>query len=190
MKLKILLSLFAAALIGVILTSGCDSKEKKESKNKFDLLTTKDGIVYRINKQSGEVLLIAAQSSTLVEGTENIESNTNRVEIWDTIAPSELGDIKVGLKTNWRNGKLYYIFTAQPYDHIKSILQTSADAQFLIYLYDADGFLITVLQVKLAEMTPSAPPFKVPTFEMNASLACDLDSYKTIASWAVSRTGF
>lgn len=73
----ILLIIILGLAVSLVLVG--NEKEKKEPKNKWGLITTKDGIVYRINKQTGEVSLIAGTGAIKVEGTDNLEGQTNQI---------------------------------------------------------------------------------------------------------------
>lgn len=190
MKIKAVGSVFAVIIVVFVL--GCSSKEQQHSGDRWDLVAGKDGIVYRINKHSGEVDLIAGKSSVIIQGTENVSSKTNHIVDWGKISMSDLGDIKVQLKTNWRDGNFYYIFKASPFDHFQSIIKTAkSDAQFFVSFYDDDGFLISTLSIKVGEMQIS--PFsgsKPDTFELNATSTCSFDIYASLKSWSISRIGF
>lgn len=180
------------AVISVFLFSlfltGCGPKEHEY---KYELTpATKDGGVYRLNKQSGEVLLIAAQASLIVQGTESVGATTNLVVDWGQMQLSQLGDVKVKLKTNWRGGKLYYLFTVSPYDHLSSIIKTAPNAQFFVSLYDGDGFRIFVIPINVADLTPTpSPGDKIDSVDMNANITCDLSAYQSLKNWSVSRSG-
>src|SRR5258705_460389 len=104
-----------ASVLALLLTlMGCEKKDPPP----YELADAGNGLFYRINKASGEVSLVAGSSVTKLEewaGPKTGAAQTNYVKTWPTETNSTLGNLVLQLKTNWREGKMYYIFTVSPY---------------------------------------------------------------------------
>ena len=96
----------AAVAIVAILT-GCDRAERTET---HELVNAGNGLVYRINKTSGEVSLIAGAQITKLDewraGKKDEPKKSYMID-WPERTLSHLGDIKLELKTTWREGKMF-----------------------------------------------------------------------------------
>lgn len=175
-----LLSIFIV-LGGSLFFSGCDQNKN----DKYQISQpTKDGAVYRLNRQSGEVLMIVGQQSMLVEGTGSESTKTNHLLTWQ-YQLSQLGDATANLKTTWRDGKLCYIFSVSPYDRISR--KAKADAKFYLMFYDHDGFRLTIVPISFSEMSTGG---KDNTSDIDADTVLDLPTYQAIANWNVGTSGF
>jgi hypothetical protein len=186
MKMNFLKNFGVTILLFVVLgfISGCGSKEKKEAKYKWDLITNKDGIVYRINKQTGEISMIAGAQAVKVEGTENSEGQTNAVvqpTLWRDFEFKDM-NTKVTLKTSWRAGRLYYIFTTTPSDLLfERLRQNSPNAYFTVNFFDGDGFNILSIQVKVSEMVHYSDNSCV----ANGNVFFDYDTFSLIKACSI-----
>ena len=177
--------LVVLAAISCCTLVGCGSKAHEHGKYELSE-QSKDGGVYRLNKETGEMLFITASLSMPVEGTEVVDVTTNRVQNWRSIKINQLGDVKVELKTNWRHGRLYYLFTVSPYDHISSIINTAPKGNFFLSMSNANGFRLFGIQINLADLTTTPTSNdKIYSYEMTASVPCDLETYQSIENWAV-----
>lgn len=165
---------------------GCGSKEHEHGKYELSE-QSKDGGVYRLNKETGEVLFITAGLSMPVEGTEVVDVATNRFISWNNLKVNQLGDVKVELKTDWRRGRLYYHFIVSPYDHILSIIKNAPKGKFSLAMQDTKGFRLFETDINLADLTPTATSDdKINLFETTASVPCDLETYQSLATWSVA----
>lgn len=178
------------AAIITVFTVGCDRD------NGWNMITTKDGLVYRINKQTGETALIVGTQATKVEeisSNNTSDSKTNHVVNWLTLRNDPLGGLTLHLKTNWRDGKIYYIFSESPYaGRVKSERsKIGSTAQFFVRLYDGDGFEIFTIPINLSEMVSSWDDTNsVGSLSVNMSSACSLETYEAIKVWNVGWSGF
>jgi hypothetical protein len=99
---------------------GCDSKGR-------DLVTASNGLVYRINKQNGEVSpIVGAQITRLDEFRGSNTEGLKKLYLrdWPVQKVKSLGDISLHLKTTWREGKLHYILSVSP---LSSQVQTAKE---------------------------------------------------------------
>ena len=176
-------------ILGLAVSLVLVGNEKKETKNKWDLTTTKDGLVYRINKQTGEVSLIAGTQATKVEGTENLEGQTNQISgavNWPSLKMEDVVTLVLNLKTKWRDGTLYYDFRISNDPKLEQIKQNSPNAEFTVSLFDEDGFAVLSIPVKLSDMS-----IIVNTgYELNGSVVCGLNTFSSIKTWSYGWIGF
>jgi hypothetical protein len=182
----------AAVAIVAILT-GCDRAERTET---HELVNAGNGLVYRINKTSGEVSLIAGAQITKLDewraGKKDEPKKSYMID-WPERTLSHLGDIKLELKTTWREGKMFYIFRVSPY---AGRVETERDkatsyARFNVNFYDSDGFEILTLPIKLSEMTRKVDDKGKPaSLSMNANTTLTVETYEAIKAWAVGWAGF
>ena len=180
-----LLIVVLALALGFGLTIG----EKHEGKNKWDLITNKDGLVYRINKQTGEVSLIAGTAAVKVEATENLDGLKDispSVVDWPSQTMAGAGNLVLKLKTKWRNGTLYYDFSTVKNDKLDQIKQNSSNAKITILLLDEDGFAILSAPVMLSDMTR----VEGSGYEVTGSTVCGYNTYKCIKIWSFAWSGF
>jgi hypothetical protein len=181
--------IFPATLVLIccsIALSGCGSKQ--HDKGKYELLA-QNGSVYRLNKQTGEVLFINSTWSEVIQGTSTNEVQTNHLTYLGEVKPNWLGDIKLSLKTTWRQNTLYYIFTMSPYDHVSSIIKTTSNAQLVLTVLDHDGFKLLAIPITLADLS-ATPGDKLESFQLNENMPCDLDTYQRIDGYSVHTVGF
>ena len=178
-----------------ILLVACDSKESTEN---WGLVASSNGLVYRINKTTGGVSLIAGEQGTeLVELNERNrdDAKKNYLKDWPVQIIEPLGDITVSLKTTWRDGKLHYQLSAYPYRSAlkkareeKSIL---ADAAFVIVLFDRDGFELESIPVRISAMSGIVDDSgKISAMRATGSRVCSVDTYDALGSAAVQWAGF
>jgi len=176
-----------------ILLIGCGSKQSVET---WDLVTTSNGLVYRINKKTGEVSLVAgAQVTKLDELSEQKKEGAKKSYLrnWPAQSVKHLGDLSLRLKTTWRDGKLHYILTVSPYSsQIQKQRETSfSEARFIINFYDSDGFELFSLPVKLSEMTGVVDDTgKIGSMQANGSVVCSVDTYEALGDSGIGWGGF
>lgn len=172
------------------LLMGCDSKET------WDLVTTSNGLVYRINKNTGEVSIVAgAQIARLDEfrGPKIELAKKSYVRDWPVQTVKSLGDISLRLKTTWRDGKLHYSLFVSP---ISSSLQKAretpyADARFNMTFYDVDGFELFTFPVKIAELTQVVDDDGKPqSFSATGATSCSVETYDALSVSRIGWAGF
>lgn len=183
------LSILAVATV----LTGCDRTEKKDT---HELVTAGNGLVYRINKTSGEVSLIAGAQITKLDewraGKKDEPKKSYMID-WPEHKLSHLGDIKLELKTTWREGKMYYVFRVSPYaGRVETERgKTTSYARFNANFYDSDGFEILTIPIKLSEMTQTVDDKGKPvSLNMNANTTLTLETYEALKIWAVGWNGF
>lgn len=181
--ITLLLVIGLGLVIGLAVT-----ENKKAGKNKWDLLTVKDGVVYRINKQSGEVSLIVGTQSVGVEGTKDFETSdmvSNAPVAWPDERFDNL-DIALKLKTEWRRGKLYFVLKTTKSDKFEDIRLKSPSAQFTLRFFDKGDFIIFAIPVTVSEMIH----YSDNSNEMNGSVDCGYDTFKNIEYQSCLLSGF
>jgi hypothetical protein len=177
------------AMMGLALGFGFAFGEKHEAKNKWDLITNKDGLVYRINKQNGEVSLIAGTGAIKVEGTENHDRQKEvlpSVMDWPPHTIGSASNLVLTLKTKWRDGTLCYNFRIGKSDKLDQIGQNSPNAKITILLLDEDGFTVLSAPVMISDMNR----VEGAGFEATGSIICGLSTYRSIKIWNQVWSGF
>ena len=176
-----------------ILLAGCDSKQSAES---WDLVTASNGLVYRINKKTGDVsLVVGAQITKLDEfkGQKTDGGKKSYVRDWPVQSVKSLGEISLRLKTTWRDGKLHYILSVSPYSSQiqKERERSFSGAQFIINFYDTDGFELFSLPVKISEMTGVVDDAgKTDSMRATSSAACSVETYESLGICSIGWGGF
>jgi hypothetical protein len=176
-----------------ILLVGCDSKEKMES---WNLVTASNGLVYRINKQTGEVSVVAGTQMTKLDDLREQKKDTPKKTYfreWPVQKIKSLGDISLSFKTTWRDGKLHYILEVSPYSsQIQKEAEGSfSEARFNLKLYDTDGFELFSLPVKISEMTGVVDDAgKRNSMRANGSIVCSVDTYEALSGAGAGWAGF
>jgi len=176
-----------------ILLAGCDSKQSAES---WDLVTASNGLVYRINKKTGDVsLVVGAQITKLDEfkGQKTDGGKKSYVRDWPVQSVKSLGEISLRLKTTWRDGKLHYILSVSPYSSQiqKERERSFSGAQFIINFFDTDGFELFSLPVKISEMTAVVDDAgKTDSMRATSSAACSVETYESLGVCSIGWGGF
>lgn len=140
-----------AFLIGIA-TCGCDVMHQ------WDIATSSDGRVYRLNRQTGEVAFVTTnQLVRLSLGPEyNPEAPAHNHPHNFTNNPIQpLGQMNVKFRTKWRGGNLNYALEAGPITaQAQSVLgSTNGYPILLINLHDSDHFQLISVPVSFKGMT-------------------------------------
>lgn len=173
---------------------GCDS-------NQYQIVTAPDGYLYRFNKKTGE-LSIVAEDKKMVKLAETAKPILNKIEEKDLLEkPLDLKDVRypgknlrAHLETVWRENKLCYKFSIIPYkslekafekkrqDYVYSLMKPG----FNIELVDKNGFMIKEIKINLWNMTKIAgEKGKEDELVMNSQIDCTKESYKSIGGYVV-----
>jgi hypothetical protein len=97
------------------------------------------------------------------------------------------------MKTNWRDGKLYYIFQVSPYAGrvAKERQKDLSYSQFIVRFYDGDGFEVVTIPLKLSEMVHGVDETgMIGSVTVNANTACSLETYESMKVWSIGWLGF
>jgi hypothetical protein len=179
----------AAGMLSLLLV-GCDQKPK------WSLVTTKDGLVYRINNETGDVSLVAGAQITRLDefrGSKTDAAKKSYVKEWPAQTIKSLGGISLRLKTTWRDGKLQYILSALPISpQLQSARETSySKARFDVQFYDADGFQLLSVPVDLLEMRRIVDAEGKPeSLSDRGSTPCSAETYDVLANSTIGWAGF
>lgn len=181
-----ILSLFALSLLLV----GCESKPK------WELVTTKDRLVYRINKQTGDVSLVAGAQITKLEEFTNPKLDATKkscVRDWPVQTVKSIGDVSSRLKTTWRDGSMHYILNVSPISpQVQKAKETAhSEARFNMNLYDSDGFELLVVPVKIQAMSQLVDDAGKPeSLSATGSLPCSVETYGAFSVSGIGWAGF
>jgi hypothetical protein len=175
-------------LVGLL--AGCEKKEQ------YDLVNAGNGLVYRINKSSGEVTLIVGSQLTKLDesrGSTKEEPKKSYLANWAAQTLSHLGDITVKVKTTWREGKLLYILEASPYAGRLATARENrtSNARFNLNFCDADGFVVLTIPAILSEMTRTVDENGKPSgLRMNSSIPCSVEACEAMKVLSVGWADF
>jgi len=177
-------SIAALALAGFALT-GCDQKENWE-------LVVSNGIVYRINKQSGEVSGIVGMELIKIgdaKASKPEQPTRNRTITWPDREIAQLGNLKVKLKTTWRAGKLHYLCEVSPYaGHVE---QSRNNGHLIARFYDLDGFELFTLNLPVSEMVRTITDSgETVSATVNSSTLCSQEIYDDLIRCSFGWGGF
>jgi hypothetical protein len=171
---------------------GCERKDPQP----YELVNAGNGLLYRVNKSSGEVSVIAGSQLTKLEewtGPKKEEPKKSYVANWLAQTNSALGNLVLELKTNWREGKMYYILRLSPYaGRIEAELKKSPmTARFDLNFYDSEGFQVLTIPVQLAETSRTVDSDgKFSSVRVNSTVQCSAEMYESIKGWLASWVGF
>lgn len=175
------LSLFAFLAI----LSSCGSAPEPE--DRFQLTTSPQGQVYRLDKQSGRMDSVRGNQILPLNdiSTESADKLT-KAKSWEE---RELKDkTKVRLKTRWRSGSLYFILTALPYtQELHDARQKQgATRGYQITFKDKDGFEIVQFLIPLDKMKIVLDEKGRPAaLRANKNMAMDWETYEALEEWFV-----
>ena len=173
-----------------MLLVGCDAKES------WDLVTASNGLVYRINKKTGEVSLVAGAQVTRLDEFRDQKSGSGKksyVRDWPAQTVKSLGDISLRLKTTWRDGKLHYILSVSPYSsQLQKARETAfSGARFNVDFNDEHGFELFTLPIKISEMSEVVDDAgKAQSMRATGSTACSVETYEALAVSGIGWAGF
>jgi hypothetical protein len=171
----------------------CDSKVSTET---WDLVTSSNGLVYRINKMTGEVSLVAGAQVTRLDELRDQKSGTGKkfyTRDWPAQTLKSLGDISLRLKTTWRDGKLHYILSVSPYSsQLQKARETAfSGARFHLDFHDEHGFEWFALPIKISEMSEEIDDAgKAQSMRATGSTACSVETYEALAVSKIGWEGF
>lgn len=173
---------------------GCDS-------NQYQIVTAPDGSLYRFNKKTGEMSIVAsdkkaapfAEASNLKPIKGDTGDSLEKPADWkESRYPGK--NLKVRLETVWRENKLCYKFSAYPYrsvekafekrkqDYVYSLMKPG----FNIELVDKNGFMVKEVRISLWNMTRvPAGTDKEDELVMNSQIDCTKESYRSIGGYTV-----
>ena len=181
----------AVAMVAIL--TGCDRAERKET---HELVNAGNGLFYRINKTSGEISLISGGQVTKLDewqpGKKGKLKESYMID-WPEKTLSQLDDLKLELKTTWREGKMLYNFRISPCtDRIKTEREKTASyARFNVNFMDSDGFEVLTLPIKLSEMIQRVDDKgKAMSMTMQANTTLTVETYEAISTWSVGWAGF
>jgi hypothetical protein len=162
----------------------------------YELTTVPSGLVYRINKNTGDVSLIAGAQITRLHELSAAKTDVAKksyVRDWPVYTVKSIGDVSLRLKTTWRDGKLHYILHASPISSQVQIARDTAysEARFNINFYDADGFELLTVPVKIKEMPQVIDDDGRPqSLSATGLMQCSVETYEAIAASGIGWSGF
>jgi hypothetical protein len=123
------------------------------------VMSSQNGKMYRLNTQTGQLALIEDETITILdmpEPTQRLFTPLHEAKHWSEYSIPDVGNIKANLSTSWRQGKLYFVFKASPFNEkIRKGLETDMFNQkrFTVNLLDKNGFVLVTFPVPLRGLT-------------------------------------
>jgi len=191
----------------VALFSGCDiseyqlvkEKRKLDESENYQLIEGKNGEIYRIDKKTGEMVVIKNNKIIPIELAESqIDRELLEKKLQEPIDWHEIQIPGKRLKTNlvmsWRDNKIYYKFNIYPYQSLLKIEALRKDdyrkyltQKITISLLDKNGFLIKEIDIYLKEMTYVVDDKNNITHKsINSNLNFDKNDYIAIANYTIA----
>ena len=168
---------------------GCSSKEE------YQMSTSEGGRIYRLNKKTGAISLIEGYNITNLqepkasESSSNIDSLLFKSKEWQELTLPTNPNLKVNLKTIWRDGKLFYILYVAPVTDKLKEARTGflSNNKFTLQLTDANGFYLLEIPIPLKSMTEIVDNNGNATYlSANDNVSCTSETYLALASWTCS----
>jgi hypothetical protein len=113
--------------------------------------------------------------------------------LWNDVIGIDPSIVNFNLNTKWREGTLFYIFNASPFnDFLRYVKESrSSTTAFTIILQDVDGFVILKKRITLSQMTTRVDnKGEWISFEKKDSVELSEELYNSLSSWEVSWSGF
>lgn len=120
---------------------------------KYELVASGNN-VYRINKITGQVQQIKGTRFIGIDKILNVKlSQITQLKAWDDLTIGAK-DVKVSLKTLWRDGRLYYKVTLSQSKIIDDIIKKEnyyTSYGINLCLEDKNGFIIKIIPIQLSD---------------------------------------
>ena len=149
-----------------------------------------DGQIYKLNQITGNIQLVKGDKSTEVERVSKADiSKLSKLKTFNSKYAKD--GIKCNLKYLWRNGSLYYVFNASPYQGtLKNIAESNDyrdyDKSFIISFTDKNGFNVVNVPIKIKYMTKMyGEDGTISYLEIKDVINVSLDDAKVIDDWSV-----
>jgi hypothetical protein len=154
-----------------------------------------DGGFYRVDKWTGETTWVVGGEANKVimpmEKEELEERLSSIKEFKEAIIPiGSNNNLKVSLKTIWRNGKLFYNIKCKPYDQNLIALMNKKSPHITFLLVDKNNFSVLHHSVNLTDMRRSLDNNGVEYLETSGNITIDRTTYSHVYDVRYGRGGF
>lgn len=169
-----------------VLLVGCDSKQE------WNLVPASNGLLYRINKKTGDVFLIVSNQMTKLDEPKVGDEKKSFAKNWPEMKINDLGNISLNLKTTWREGKMYYTLSISPLnDRIQKARVSAPTATINLEFYDANSFEILALPVLIMETVKRTDEDgKFGSYTGQGAIPLSVETYEAIAITGVNWANF
>ena len=174
-------------IVLISLTAGCKGE-------RYEMKEDRQGRIIRLDRRTGEVTVLEGDSLIQIISPKDLEK-LSEAKSWPTETISQLGGIKANLKTSWRKGQLYYLYSVSPASekaiNIKEFNEIFkrgrlGDHYFTMYLYKG-GFNMMELRVPLVSMTSLVDvEGKTTKLERNGAISLSVENYQAARTWDVT----
>lgn len=174
---------YIISLLTVFFLFSCQSQEK------YQVTTTKDGNLYRLNKQSGEITRLEGDNLVpVVETKPTTQSEKSDIKKWPQLN-LPFDNIKMGMKSTWKNGRMYFVLTIAPYTRTLHQAMSKNDSKlgFILDLKDKDGFQMLKVPVPFVVMQRLFnQKGEVIGLMANTNIPVKKELYQDVETWSAS----
>ncbi len=174
-------------IILISLTAGCKGE-------RYEMKEDKQGRIIRLDRRTGEVTVLEGDSLIHIISPKDLGA-LSEAKSWPIEILSQLGGILANLKTSWRKGQLYYLYSVSPAsEKAKDIKEFNevfnrdrlGDHYFTVYLYKG-GFNMMELRVPLVSMTSIVDAEGITTkLERDGAISLSVENYQAARTWDVT----
>jgi len=173
-----------AAIACIFMVTACDQDRKSPN---FQLLTANKK-VYRLNTQSGEIIVfsrsgIKKYDDNYIAQAFQRESGLSKLRTDKKTFPESNGHMWARLSYKWRNDNILYRYSFGPYsDELQKALNDFSSSITIEFL-DKDGFPVVTQNISLSSLTRIIDENGKPTFwQKEGKISCSKDDYLLITS--------
>lgn len=152
------------------------------------------GRLIRLDRRTGEVTVLEGDSLIHIISPKDLGA-LSEDKSWPIETLSQVGGIIANLKTSWRKGQLYYLYSVSPasekaedINKFNEVFKRSrlGDHYFTVYLYKG-GFNMMELKVPLISMTSLVDvEGKTTKLEKNGATSVSVENYQAAKTWDVT----
>ena len=174
-------------IVLISLTAGCKGE-------RYEMKEDRQGRIIRLDRRTGEVTVLEGDSLIHIISPKDLEA-LSEAKSWPIETLSQLGGIIANLKTSWRKGQLYYLYSVSPgsekAEDIKEFNEVFkrgrlGDHYFTVNLYKG-GFNMMELRVPLVSMTSIVDvEGKTTKLERNGAVSLSVENYQASRTWDVT----
>jgi len=155
--------------------------------DRYQLLERKDGTLVRLDRRSGQIVLLDNGSMTVVpEPTSASDDAVLGVrKRWpDEKIPIGDSTLTASLQTLWRGGNVFYRLTVNPGKRLQSVLRRSSNygQHFILHLEDLNNFQMLGITVPVSDMNQTVnAKGEVEAYEGNGSVQATREIYASVS---------
>lgn len=166
-------------------------------RNRYELVKDDRGRVVRLDKETGEIVIVQNEKMVPVKTPEQQETETAAARAreealsapkqWSDQEFKQIGITKASLTTRWVDGTLWYKFEMQPIPKGINENYLPSQAPFTLTFNDKSGFeLIKINLYQFSFSTYVDEDRKPIALAANSSVLCTRGVYEELAGWGLT----